>query len=98
MEPCSGTGFLFSKFGVVKDVYIPRKKNKGGKRFGFGFVRYDCSVAAEVAIQKTNGLWIQDKELKVKIADFEGNQGRKLAGNGRSTVSGPAGGGLPSHS
>ncbi|GAB2289348.1 Serine arginine-rich splicing factor 2 [Dionaea muscipula] len=59
---------MFDKFGVVKDVFIPRKRSKMGRQFGF--VRYDCSVAAYVAIQKTNGVWIQDKELKVKYADF----------------------------
>ncbi|GAB2297819.1 hypothetical protein Dimus_031906, partial [Dionaea muscipula] len=59
---------LFAKFGVVKDVFVPRKRSKLGKRFGF--VRYDCPVVAEVAIQKTNGLWIDDKELRVKMADY----------------------------
>ncbi|GAB2299978.1 hypothetical protein Dimus_034024 [Dionaea muscipula] len=43
---------LFSKFGVVKDVFIPRKISKTGKRFGF--VRYDFLVSAEVAIQKVS--------------------------------------------
>ncbi|GAB2271171.1 hypothetical protein Dimus_006021 [Dionaea muscipula] len=59
---------LYSGFGVVKDVYIPRKRNKVGRKFGF--VRYDCPVAVEMAIQKTNGLWVKDKALKVKQADF----------------------------
>ncbi|GAB2287063.1 Splicing factor [Dionaea muscipula] len=59
---------LFLRYGVVMDAYIPGKRNKAGKRFGF--VRYDCAVAAEVAIQRTNGLWIKDKQLKVKRADF----------------------------
>ncbi|GAB2270372.1 hypothetical protein Dimus_005275 [Dionaea muscipula] len=59
---------LFSRSGVVKDVFIPRKRNKAGRRYGF--VRYDCPVAVEVGIQKTNGLWVKDKELKVKQADF----------------------------
>ncbi|GAB2303609.1 hypothetical protein Dimus_037596 [Dionaea muscipula] len=36
---------LFAKFGVIKDVFIPSKRSKAGKRFGF--VRYDCLVAAE---------------------------------------------------
>ncbi|GAB2301652.1 hypothetical protein Dimus_035684 [Dionaea muscipula] len=59
---------LFSRFGVVIDAFIPRKLNKGKRRFGF--VRYDCPVAAEVAIQRTNGIWIRNKESKVKFADF----------------------------
>ncbi|GAB2269223.1 Splicing factor [Dionaea muscipula] len=39
---------MFSRFGVVLDVFIPRKLNKAKRRFGF--IRYGCPVAAEVAI------------------------------------------------
>ncbi|GAB2268300.1 hypothetical protein Dimus_003271 [Dionaea muscipula] len=63
---------LFARYGVVLDAFVPRKLSKAGKRFGF--VRFDCELAAEVAIQKTNGLLIQDKELRVKLAAFEKNQ------------------------
>ncbi|GAB2287589.1 hypothetical protein Dimus_021962 [Dionaea muscipula] len=55
---------LFSRFRVVKDVFFPKKLNKAGRRFCL--VRYDCPVAAEVSIKKTNGLWIKDKELRTK--------------------------------
>ncbi|KAL7183866.1 hypothetical protein ACSBR2_026109 [Camellia fascicularis] len=44
-----GLSFLFNKFGVVKDVFIPNRTRKA-TRTRFGFVRYDCVVAAEVAI------------------------------------------------
>ncbi|KAL7180892.1 hypothetical protein ACSBR1_039868 [Camellia fascicularis] len=51
MDPKSLFG-LFSKFGIVKDVFIPMKRRKA-TRSRFGFVRYDCPVAAEMAgIQK----------------------------------------------
>ncbi|KAL7177286.1 hypothetical protein ACSBR2_030605 [Camellia fascicularis] len=60
---------LFSKFGVVKDVFIPTKRRKA-TRSRFGFVRFDCPVAAGVAIQKTNGVWCDSKILKVKKANF----------------------------
>ncbi|KAL7229355.1 hypothetical protein ACSBR2_007955 [Camellia fascicularis] len=59
----------FSNFGVVKDVYLPKKRRKA-TRTRFGFVRYDCSVAAGIAIQKANGVWCGDRTLKVKKADF----------------------------
>ncbi|GMP52445.1 hypothetical protein CsSME_00018254 [Camellia sinensis var. sinensis] len=60
---------LFSKFGVVKDMFIPVKMRKlTGLRFGF--VRYDCPVAAEVAVQRADGLWCDDKEIKVKRVKF----------------------------
>ncbi|GAB2273295.1 Serine arginine-rich splicing factor 2 [Dionaea muscipula] len=60
---------MFAKFGVVVDSFIPGKRSKAGRHFGF--VRYDCVVVAEVAIQWTNGLWIQDKELRVKSSDYD---------------------------
>ncbi|KAL7190509.1 hypothetical protein ACSBR2_022730 [Camellia fascicularis] len=60
---------LFTNFGIVKDVFIPSKRRKSsGSRFGF--VRYDCSVAAEMAIQKANRAWCDDKVLKVKKVEF----------------------------
>ncbi|GAB2281040.1 Serine/arginine-rich splicing factor 12 [Dionaea muscipula] len=64
---------LFAKFGVVRDVYLPKKRSMLSKRFGF--VRYDCSIAAKIALQRTNGVWLQDKELKVKFADLLKHQG-----------------------
>ncbi|GAB2277368.1 hypothetical protein Dimus_012071, partial [Dionaea muscipula] len=67
---------LFSKFGVVMDAFIPRKRSKAGRLFGF--VRFNCSVSTEVATQRTNGLWIQDKQLKVKLADFDRTQRKKV--------------------
>ncbi|THG10975.1 serine/arginine-rich splicing factor SC35-like [Camellia sinensis] len=68
MEP-RGLFNLFSNYGVVKDVFIPKKRRKVlGTRFGF--VRYDCQVAASMAVQKTEGSWCDDKELKVRIAAY----------------------------
>ncbi|KAL7207210.1 hypothetical protein ACSBR1_029221 [Camellia fascicularis] len=61
--------FLFMKFGVVKDVFIPNKTRKA-TRSRFGFVRYNCCVAAKVAIQKANGLWCDNKALRVKMAVY----------------------------
>ncbi|XP_028110551.1 serine/arginine-rich splicing factor SC35-like [Camellia sinensis] len=60
----------FRKFGVVKDAFIPGKRRRVlGSRFGF--VRYDCEVAAEMAIEKADGLWCDNKALKVKRAEFQ---------------------------
>ncbi|CAL5358449.1 unnamed protein product [Camellia sinensis] len=63
-------------FGVVKDVYISFKRRKQ-TRSRFGFVRYDCPVAAQMAVRKANGLWCDNKVLKVKPADFEKEQTAK---------------------
>ncbi|KAL7204776.1 hypothetical protein ACSBR2_017813 [Camellia fascicularis] len=63
MEPRSMFD-LFIKFGVVKDVFIPQKRRKTTNT-RFGFVRFDCPVAASIAEQKANGLWVDDKALIV---------------------------------
>ncbi|KAL7202541.1 hypothetical protein ACSBR1_034087 [Camellia fascicularis] len=61
---------LFGKFGVVKDVFILSKRRKSsGTRFGF--VRNDCKVATNIVIQKANGLWCDNKALRVKQADVQ---------------------------
>ncbi|KAL7263042.1 hypothetical protein ACSBR1_001254 [Camellia fascicularis] len=60
---------LFTKFGIVRDVFIPQKRRKTTNS-RFGFVRFDCSVATNVAVQKADGLWVEDRELKVKMAAY----------------------------
>ncbi|KAH7852391.1 hypothetical protein Vadar_024282 [Vaccinium darrowii] len=59
----------FSKFGIVKDAFIPAKKSRRGSRFGF--VRYDCSVSAGVAVHRANGMRIWNYKLHVKMASFD---------------------------
>ena len=62
-------GEIFRKFGVVKDGYIPLKRWRV-RNTRFVFVRYDCEVAVELAVQKANGIWVEDKQLVVKHADY----------------------------
>ncbi|THG03281.1 hypothetical protein TEA_028378 [Camellia sinensis var. sinensis] len=59
----------FNKFGVVNDVFIPQKRRKLTNTI-FGFVRYDCFITANIAEQKANGLWVDDKSLSVKIVEY----------------------------
>ncbi|KAL7243375.1 hypothetical protein ACSBR1_015718 [Camellia fascicularis] len=66
---------LFSNYGVVKDVFIPKKRRKVMET-RFGFVRYDCQVAASMGVQNAEGLWCDDKALKVRIAEY-GNEVQK---------------------
>ncbi|KAL7205989.1 hypothetical protein ACSBR2_018824 [Camellia fascicularis] len=54
---------LFTKFDVVKDVFIPNKR-RWITNNRFDFVRFDCKVAANVAVQKGNGLWVNDKAIE----------------------------------
>ena len=52
----------FSKFGIVRDVFIPRNRSiKSGNKFGF--VRYECSFATNTAVEKTNRSWCFNKQL-----------------------------------
>lgn len=51
---------FFNQVGVVKDLYIPAKRSKV-TNWKFGSVRYNCSTSAEVAISKSNGIWIEGR-------------------------------------
>ncbi|KAL7184005.1 hypothetical protein ACSBR2_026222 [Camellia fascicularis] len=73
MEPRSMFD-LFIKFGVVKDVFIPQKRRKTTNT-RFGFVRFDYPVAASIAEQKANGLWVDDKALIVQSAAYGKEKG-----------------------
>ncbi|GAB2284020.1 hypothetical protein Dimus_018503 [Dionaea muscipula] len=74
-------------------ITIIRKRHPGGderqryiNRPGQVFTIFvedipDYSVATDVAIQKANGIWINDKELKVKVATFVRRHDRHLGGS-----------------
>ncbi|KAL7225716.1 hypothetical protein ACSBR1_020970 [Camellia fascicularis] len=68
MDP-KGLYALFTKFEVVRDVFIPNKRRKMS-RLRFGFVHYSCPVEARMVVQKANGLWCDNRILKVKVAEF----------------------------
>ncbi|XP_028084381.1 serine/arginine-rich splicing factor 8-like [Camellia sinensis] len=78
---------LFSKFGIVKDIFIPMKRRQVLGSW-FEFVRYDCKVVADMAVQKADGLWCDNKALKVKIADYKKMEQKQLSAknNGGSMV------------
>ncbi|KAL7258283.1 hypothetical protein ACSBR1_004413 [Camellia fascicularis] len=63
---------LFTKFGIVKDVFIPTKR-RIVTNSRFGFVRFDCHVAVDIAIQKGNDLLVDDMVLVVKKATYVKN-------------------------
>lgn len=63
----------FNNFGIVRDAFIPRKRSqRTGKKFGF--VRYDCHVAAGMAVSRMNGVWVENERLFVKQACFGHNE------------------------
>ncbi|KAL7251876.1 hypothetical protein ACSBR1_013679 [Camellia fascicularis] len=65
---------LFTKFGVVRDVFIPQKRRRSSNT-RFGFMWYDCHIAANVAAQKANELWVDDRKLTVKTAEYGKDNG-----------------------
>ncbi|XP_028075697.1 uncharacterized protein LOC114277938 [Camellia sinensis] len=56
--------------GARTSMTSPAVKMRKLTGLRFGFVRYDCPVAAEVAVQRADGLWCDDKEIKVKRVKF----------------------------
>ncbi|KAI8534970.1 hypothetical protein RHMOL_Rhmol10G0138600 [Rhododendron molle] len=54
-DPLSWFRQFFNQFGAVKDAFIPAKRSRVSDR-RFGFIRYNCATAANVAISKSNGV------------------------------------------
>ncbi|KAL7204785.1 hypothetical protein ACSBR2_017821 [Camellia fascicularis] len=88
MDP-KGLFNIFTNYGIVKDVFIRNKRRKL-TRSRFGFVRYACPMATNIAVQKAHGIWCNNRALKVKIADFvqgkEENQSPIIALVGRRVI------------
>lgn len=68
-------GQIFSKYGAVVDVFIPKKRSK---RYlsKFGFVRFSFKWEAEEAITSLNGIIIREKKMLVKMATYGSFSGR----------------------
>ncbi|KAL4348961.1 hypothetical protein GQ457_17G023570 [Hibiscus cannabinus] len=66
-----GFWFAFARHGEVVNVYIARKRSRGGKRFGF--VMMKNLEEADHVIHRLNGTTLYGSRLVVKIA--RGNQG-----------------------
>lgn len=71
---------LFSRFGKIRDLFIPVKKSKITCR-KFGFVRFFRVEDAEMAIETVKDSWYWDHRLVVKFARFL----RKEDGQGNQT-------------
>ncbi|KAG8497351.1 hypothetical protein CXB51_008604 [Gossypium anomalum] len=67
-----GLWALFSFHGAVKDAFIPIKKSKFGRRFGF--VRHSSVTDAQRAIDSLNGFVILGYRIGVKMASFRGRR------------------------
>ncbi|KAL4388815.1 hypothetical protein GQ457_09G007360 [Hibiscus cannabinus] len=63
-----GLWATFAHHGEVVDAFIPLKKTKDGKRFGF--VRFSNRVDAQRAISRLNGLVLYGFRILVSLARF----------------------------
>lgn len=57
---------LFKKFGLVKDVNVPKKKD--GKMCGFAFVTFSKHTSAKRAVEESSDLKIDGREVAVDFA------------------------------
>ncbi|XVF06927.1 hypothetical protein REPUB_Repub06bG0093200 [Reevesia pubescens] len=61
---------IFSHHGKMVDVFIPKKRSKSGRRYGF--VRFSNRGDAFKVIKRLNGVWLLNAQLGVNIARFKG--------------------------
>ncbi|CAJ2675194.1 unnamed protein product [Trifolium pratense] len=82
---------VFAKFGRVGDVYIPKKVDKRGKRFGF--VNFKVMEDLRELESLLNDVWIGTYKLRINRARFsKADVGSKPAEGGRGSSSGGKGG------
>jgi len=60
---------VFSKYGELGDVYIPRDRYKQESR-GFAFVRFHEKRDAEDAMDSLHGTIIDGREIRVQMAKY----------------------------
>lgn len=75
---------LFSKYGKIREVFIPNKRSKITNQ-SFGLVRF-CGISeATLAIAKIHDSWCRGKKLMVKYARFlriQDRQGEQQSNKG----------------
>jgi RNA recognition motif-containing protein len=59
---------LFAKFGNVGDVFIPKKVDKWGRKFGF--VKFKEVKEVEVMSEKLEDVWWDSYKLRINRARF----------------------------
>ncbi|KAK2428108.1 splicing factor 3B subunit [Trifolium repens] len=76
---------IFVKFGSVSDVYIPKKVDKWGRKFGF--VKFKDVRDADEMFKKLQEVWYGTTKLSVKRARF-GKEDQKEEDSGTKTGKG----------
>lgn len=59
---------MFSKWGRVADVYVPKKKNKEG--MAFGFVHFDQILSVQDLADRLQMIWIGLYKLRDNLSKF----------------------------
>ncbi|KAK7283182.1 hypothetical protein RIF29_12550 [Crotalaria pallida] len=77
---------VFSEVGSVGDVFLPGKRDKGGRRFGF--VRFKPSVDIRWLEEKLRNLWIGDRKVWVNRAKYERERPSSQVKEGKSDAQG----------
>ncbi|WJX76190.1 hypothetical protein P8452_59633 [Trifolium repens] len=65
---------LFLKFGRVREVYIPKKLDKRGRRFGF--VKYMEVAEMETLEESLREVWIGSFKLQINRSRFGRNESK----------------------
>ncbi|KAL4323805.1 hypothetical protein GQ457_11G024350 [Hibiscus cannabinus] len=61
-----GVWQVFDRHGVVVDVFIPRRRSRAGRRFGF--VCMASKEDADRVIERLNGFWLYGARVSVSLA------------------------------
>ncbi|XP_020228107.1 uncharacterized protein LOC109809260 [Cajanus cajan] len=67
---------IFQKWGRVWEVFIARKRNRSGQRYGF--VRYVGVLNAKDLEKKLDQIWIGNTKMHVNIPKYKRGEGKKL--------------------
>ncbi|KAH7865339.1 hypothetical protein Vadar_005348 [Vaccinium darrowii] len=76
---------LFSKYGKIRDIYIPNKKSKVSGR-SFGFVRFVLIKDAEEAIAEVNNSWYWGMKLRANFARFQRKEDIHIGGSNGAEI------------
>ncbi|GAU30343.1 hypothetical protein TSUD_212000 [Trifolium subterraneum] len=76
-EDCTGENLweVFARFGRLGDVYIPKKVDKWGRRFGF--VKYREVKEVEVLSKSLQDVWVGSFKLRVNKSRFNRNEEKR---------------------
>src|SRR3990167_9605198 len=84
----------FSQFGNIDDIKLIIDFNTGRSK-GFGFVTYGSNQECETAVEKSNGVELSGRKLKVNIARDDNRAGGGARGPGAPGGRRPSGGARP---